>query len=118
MRQPRARAPWSVVLFDFRSTSLMRTAAVAVACACALALAASDAQAKQQRHKPRAAPAKRVVVDGHAEARLIEIYKLIAQAKSREALKEKMPDYYKYLVGVFGFDPDPAPASGPVASLK
>ena len=38
--------------------------------------------------------------------------------KSREALKEKMPDYYKYLVGVFGFDPDPAPASGPVASLK
>jgi hypothetical protein len=38
--------------------------------------------------------------------------------KSREALKEKMPDYYKYLVGVFGFDPDPAAASGPVASLK
>ena len=39
--------------------------------------------------------------------------------KTREALKEKMPDYYKYLVGVFGFDPDPAAASaGPVASLK
>jgi hypothetical protein len=38
--------------------------------------------------------------------------------KSREALKEKMPDYYKYLVGVFGFDPDPAASSGPVASLK
>ncbi|OKO78664.1 hypothetical protein [Bradyrhizobium sp. AS23.2] len=38
--------------------------------------------------------------------------------KSREALKEKMPDYYKYLVGVFGFDPDPAATSGPVASLK
>ena len=38
--------------------------------------------------------------------------------KSRETLKEKMPDYYKYLVGVFGFDPEPAAASGPVASLK
>lgn len=38
--------------------------------------------------------------------------------KSRETLKEKMPDYYKYLVGVFGFDPDPAPSSGPVASLQ
>ncbi|QOZ54694.1 hypothetical protein [Bradyrhizobium sp. CCBAU 53338] len=39
--------------------------------------------------------------------------------KTREALKEKMPDYYKYLVGVFGFDPDPsANSSGPVASLK
>ena len=38
--------------------------------------------------------------------------------KSRETLKEKMPDYYKYLVGVFGFDPDPAASSGPVASLK
>jgi hypothetical protein len=39
--------------------------------------------------------------------------------KTREALKEKMPDYYKYLVGVFGFDPDPAAnSSGPVASLK
>jgi len=38
--------------------------------------------------------------------------------KSRETLKEKLPDYYKYLVGVFGFDPDPAASSGPVASLK
>ncbi|TCU78310.1 hypothetical protein EDE08_10189 [Bradyrhizobium sp. R2.2-H] len=38
--------------------------------------------------------------------------------KSREALKEKMPDYYKYLVGVFGFDPEPTASNGPVASLK
>jgi len=30
------------------------------------------------------------------------------------ALKEKLPDYYKYLVGIFGFDPDPAKT--PVAS--
>jgi len=39
---------------------------------------------------------------------------------TRAGLKEKMPDYYKYLVGVFGFDPDPSlksPSSGtPVAS--
>jgi hypothetical protein len=38
--------------------------------------------------------------------------------KSRGALNEKMPDYYKYLVGVFGFDPEPAASNGPVASLK
>jgi len=43
----------------------------------------------------------------------------IQDPKTREALKEKMPDYYKYLVGIFGFDPDPAAnSSGPVASLK
>jgi hypothetical protein len=40
------------------------------------------------------------------------------EPKSRETLKEKMPDYYKYLVGVFGFDPEPPASSGPVASLK
>ncbi|HLZ01904.1 MAG TPA: hypothetical protein VKR55_07095 [Bradyrhizobium sp.] len=32
----------------------------------------------------------------------------IHEPKTREALKEKLPDYYKYLVGVFGFDPDPS----------
>ncbi len=40
----------------------------------------------------------------------------VHEPSTRAKLKEKMPDYYKYLVGVFGFDPD-AP-SGPVASLK
>jgi hypothetical protein len=30
------------------------------------------------------------------------------EPKTRAALKEKAPDYYKYLVGVFGFDPDPS----------
>jgi hypothetical protein len=30
------------------------------------------------------------------------------EPKTRAVLKEKMPDYYKYLVGVFGFDPDPS----------
>ncbi|WP_407164368.1 hypothetical protein [Bradyrhizobium sp. ORS 111] len=32
-------------------------------------------------------------------------------------LKEEMPEYYKYLVGLFGFDPDEANIS-PVASAK
>ncbi len=34
---------------------------------------------------------------------------------TRAKLKEQMPDYYKYLVGVFGFDPE-ASAATPVAS--
>jgi hypothetical protein len=34
---------------------------------------------------------------------------------TRDKLKELMPDYYKYLVGVFGFDPD---APIPVASAN
>jgi hypothetical protein len=47
------------------------------------------------------------------------------EPNTRAALKEKMPDYYKYLVGLFGFDPDPSlpdkpvnpvPAATPVAS--
>jgi hypothetical protein len=36
---------------------------------------------------------------------------------TRAALKEKMPDYYKYLVGVFGFDPE-KPNEPPVASAE
>ncbi|MDB5608210.1 MAG: hypothetical protein JWP25_5110 [Bradyrhizobium sp.] len=35
--------------------------------------------------------------------------------KTRDTLKEKMPDYYKYLVELFGFDPG-APTVTPVAS--
>jgi hypothetical protein len=38
----------------------------------------------------------------------------IHEPKTRETLKEKLPDYYKYLVGVFGFDP--GPKDTPVAS--
>jgi len=30
------------------------------------------------------------------------------EPKTRAVLKEKMPDYYKYLVDLFGFDPDPS----------
>lgn len=47
----------------------------------------------------------------------------IHEPKTRAVLKEKLPDYYKYLVGVFGFDPGPkdvpvasTPAPTPVAS--
>ena len=39
------------------------------------------------------------------------------EPNTRAKLKEKMPDYYKYLVGVFGFDPD-APATKPLASAE
>lgn len=36
--------------------------------------------------------------------------------KTRDALREKMPEYYKYLTELFGFDP--APAKTPVAESK
>jgi hypothetical protein len=39
------------------------------------------------------------------------------EPKTRAALREKMPDYYKYLVGVFGFDPDNNGVT-PVASAE
>jgi hypothetical protein len=35
---------------------------------------------------------------------------------TRLGIKEKQPDYFKYLVWLFGFDPDPAPGATPVAS--
>jgi hypothetical protein len=35
---------------------------------------------------------------------------------TRSSIKEKQPDYYKYLVYMFGFDPDHAPGTTPVAS--
>jgi len=37
----------------------------------------------------------------------------ISEPKTRAALKEKMPKYYKFLVELFGFDPEPS--STPVA---
>ena len=42
----------------------------------------------------------------------------IHDPKTRASLKEKMPDYYKYLVELFGFDPDPPAAATPVASAN
>ncbi len=39
----------------------------------------------------------------------------VHEPHDRAKLKELMPDYYNYLVGVFGFDPD-APGVTPVAS--
>jgi hypothetical protein len=41
----------------------------------------------------------------------------VHEPNTRVKLKEQMPDYYKYLVGVFGFDPD-APAGTPIASAN
>jgi hypothetical protein len=41
----------------------------------------------------------------------------VHEPKTRAALKEKLPDYYKFLVELFGFDPD-APAATPVASAN
>jgi hypothetical protein len=35
---------------------------------------------------------------------------------TRSNLKEKQPGYYKYLVGLFEFDPESAPSASPVAS--
>lgn len=35
---------------------------------------------------------------------------------TRAKMKEKQPDYYRYLVWLFGFDPDRAPGAAPVAS--
>jgi hypothetical protein len=35
---------------------------------------------------------------------------------TRSKIREKQPDYYRYLVGLFGFDPDRAPGITPVAS--
>jgi hypothetical protein len=40
----------------------------------------------------------------------------VHEPKTRDALREKMPDYYKYLVDLFGFDP--APSKTPVADSK
>lgn len=41
----------------------------------------------------------------------------VHEPQTRAKLREMMPGYYKYLVGVFGFDPD-APAAIPVASAN
>jgi hypothetical protein len=35
---------------------------------------------------------------------------------TRSNIKEKQPDYYNYLVYMFGFDPDRAPSASPIAS--
>lgn len=37
---------------------------------------------------------------------------------TRAALKEKQPDYYNFLVWLFGLDPDKAPGATPMASIK
>jgi hypothetical protein len=37
---------------------------------------------------------------------------------TRTALKKAQPEYYSYLVWLFGFDPEHSPSSGPVASAQ
>ena len=37
---------------------------------------------------------------------------------ARSLIKERQPDYYKYLVNLFGFDPDPGPSNSPLASAR
>ena len=37
---------------------------------------------------------------------------------TRAYIKEKQPDYYGYLVWLFGFDPDPTPASARTSSVS
>lgn len=54
--------------------------------ACAALLAAPPAAAKQQRKAAKAAAQRTVARDGEAEARLIEVYRLIGQAQGRQAL--------------------------------
>ena len=64
----------------------MLKALLALCCAAGLALAL-PAQAAQRKHTRAAAkPAPKLPRDGEAEARLIEIYKLIGQAQTRQAL--------------------------------
>jgi L,D-transpeptidase YnhG len=53
--------------------------------ACVALLAWAPAEAARARKGQQAAP-KRVALDGQAEARLIEVYRLIGQARGREAL--------------------------------
>jgi hypothetical protein len=43
--------------------------------------------------------------------------KSIQEPHTRAQLKEKLPKYYKYLVDLFGFDPEPSTAT-PVASTS
>jgi hypothetical protein len=37
---------------------------------------------------------------------------------TRAMIREKQPDYYRYLVWLFGLDPDPVPSISPVASAQ
>lgn len=65
----------------------MKRALLALCCVALAAWAATPAQAKPARKKAAAAaPMRQLVRDGEAEARLLEVYRLIGQANSRQAL--------------------------------
>ena len=70
-------------------SSLVRNTVLALCCAAGVATAALAAPHGQKKHAPvpaRKAAAPAPVRDGEAEARLIEIYRLIGQAQVRAAL--------------------------------
>jgi L,D-transpeptidase YnhG len=64
----------------------VKRALLALCCVALAAWAATPAQAKPARKKAAAAPMRQLVRDGEAEARLLEVYRLIGQANSRQAL--------------------------------
>lgn len=64
---------------------LKRILSALVVAACVAPLASAPAEAARQRKGQQSAP-QRLVPDGQAEARLIEVYRLIGQARGREAL--------------------------------
>lgn len=69
---------------------LLKIALCVVVASLAIGTATASEQSKRKKKRPTAAPAKAVMPvlarDGQAEARLIEIYRLIGQSRSRAAL--------------------------------
>jgi murein L,D-transpeptidase YafK len=69
-----------------RLLPLLKAALVALCCAAVLPAATAGGQPRKSASSRSAAPAAPVVRDGETEARLIEIYRLIGQARTRTAL--------------------------------
>jgi L,D-transpeptidase YnhG len=69
---------------------LLKTALCVLVAALAMGTATGAEQSKRKKNRPTAAPAKAVMPalarDGQAEARLVEIYRLIGQSRGRAAL--------------------------------
>jgi len=84
----------AAILFFVSIISILRALAghaTALVCAATLALVCGAAQAKEHAKKPSSrgnhAAAAPLTADGLAEARLIEVYKLAGQGRTREALQ-------------------------------
>jgi Mlc titration factor MtfA (ptsG expression regulator) len=71
----------------------------------------------------RAKDQKLYSVDGYLMTNHLEFFAVTASVflygkdgpVSRSIIKERQPDYYKYLVSLFGFDPDPSQTNSPLA---